>query len=191
MMSLDRRVRNGLDRSLSDLTADLDARLVTVERRARRATVRDRVAGAAIALVVGVSFVGLWSSVSRIDRGPAPATPNAGGLVNVFRTDLSGSGGSLRAAGVDGRWTIVFNGDGSVRWSAPPASDVVEGLPYDTYQTSGSTFVTDMFGREVCRGAGIGTYAWSRTSTSLTLRALDDDCAIRHAILTSEPWTAG
>ena len=85
---------------------------------------------------------------------------------------------------------MTFNGDGSIVWNPPPGSGLIESLPRDPYQVSGTTFSTNLFARSFCQGSGIGTYEWVHSGGTLTLVATSEACAVRRAILTSTPWQA-
>jgi len=195
-MSLDDRVKSALERSTHVVDPDVRRDLATVRRRTRRLVLRQRIGGGllAIAVVAAALFLGprLLDVIGSQRGRPAgrPTPPPAASLVNSYRVDLKDAGGDLVSAGLDGEWTLSFNGDGTLVWNAPPTAGISEGLPRDTYQVSGDRIVTAAFVTELCEG-GVGTYTWTREGSSLTLTVVNDDCALRAAILSTEPWTAG
>ena len=189
-MSVDRRLRQALDRSFPNPTPDVDAGLNLVERKARRAKIRDRVVGTAVVVVIAAALTSMWPLISSFERKPSPGDGGRQSLLDSFAVDLSGRGGALQAAGLDGPWTIAFNGDGTIRWSPPPGSGINDALPRDTFQSTDGTLVTSLFQKSLCRGQGVGTYAWSRSGDRLVLRTVDDECALRRVILSAEAWTA-
>ena len=189
-MSVDRRLRQALGRSFPNPTPDVDAGLGLVERKARRAIVRDRVVGAAVAVVITAAFAIVWPLIGSFERTPSPGDGGGQSLLDSFAMDLSGHGGALEAAGLDGPWTIAFNGDGTIRWSPPPGSGINDALPRDTFQSTDRTLVTALFQESLCRGQGVGTYAWVRSGDQLVLRTVDDACALRRVVLSTEAWTA-
>jgi hypothetical protein len=194
-MSLDKRVRDALERTSLSVDPDVPRDLSSVRRKTRRAVIRQRITVTlvAAALVVGAVFFGpRVLDVIRSQRH-VPATPPsvaAGLLPGSYRVDLTGVGGSIAASRVDGAWSMTFSGDGSIVWNPPPGSGLIESLPRDTYQVSGTTLSTNLFARSLCQGSGIGTYGWVRSGGTLTFLTMSDDCALRRAILTSNPWHA-
>jgi hypothetical protein len=190
-MSLDRRLRDALQRSSSVVDPDVGRNLATVRRRTRRLVIRQRATNAllAAAVVVVVVVAGPWVlDVIRSQRETPAAKPPASALVGAYRVDLSAADGRLAARGLAGPWTLTLNGDGSVLWNAPPDAGVTEGLPRDTYQVTGTQLVTNLFQASLCQGSGVGSYSWTRSGGTLTLVAASDGCELRRAILTSAPW---
>jgi hypothetical protein len=194
-MSLDKRVRDALERTSLIVDPDVPRDLASVHRKARRAVIRQRTTMVLVAagLVVLTLFFGPRVLEVIRDQRHVPASPPpvaAGPLPGSYRVDLTGTGGSIASSGVDGAWSMTFNGDGSIVWNPPPGSGLIESLPRDTYQASEATLTTNLFARSLCQGSGIGTYGWVRSGGTLMLDATSDDCAVRRAILTSIPWQA-
>jgi hypothetical protein len=194
-MSLDKRVKDALERTSLIVDPDVRRDLSTVHRKTRRAVIRQRITVTlvAAALAVGAVFFGpRVLDVIRSQRQVPASSPSVavGPLPGSYRVDLTGAGGSIASSRVDGAWSMTFNGDGSIVWNPPPGSGLIESLPRDTYQASGTTFSTNLFARSLCQGSGVGTYGWVRSGGTLTLDATSDDCAVRRAILTSIPWQA-
>jgi hypothetical protein len=190
-MSLDRRLRDALQRSSSVVDPDVGRNLATVRRRTRRLVIRQRVTGAllAAAMVVVVVVAGPWVlDVIGSQRQPSAARPSPSALTGTYQVDLTGANGRLAARGLAGSWTLTLNGDGSILWNAPPGAGVTEGLPRDTYQVTGAQLVTNLFQTNLCRGSGVGSYSWTRSEGTLTLVAVSDGCELRRTILTSAPW---
>ncbi len=194
-MSLDKRVKDALERSSLIVDPDVRRDLSTVRQRTRRAVIRQRItvtlvaaALAALALFFGPRVLDVIRSQRHVPANPPSVS--TGPLPGSYRADLTGAGGSVASSNVDGVWSMTFNGDGSIVWNPPPGSDLIESLPRDTYQVSETTFSTNLFARNLCQGSGVGTYGWVRSGGTLTLDATSDDCAVRRAILTSTPWQA-
>jgi hypothetical protein len=194
-MSLDKRVRDALERTSLSVDPDVPRDLSSVRLKTRRAVIRQRIALTSVvaALVALAVFFGpRVLDVIRSQR-QVPASPPSvavGPLPGSYRVDLTGAGGSIASSRVDGAWSMTFNGDGSIVWNPPPGSGLIESLPRETYQVSGTTLSTNLFARSLCQGSGIGTYGWVRSGRTLTFVAMSDDCALRRAILTSNPWQA-
>jgi hypothetical protein len=190
-MSLDRRLREALQRSSVVVDPDVGRNLATVRRRTRRLVTRQRIGGAllAAAMVVAVVVAGPWMlDIIGSQRQPPAARPSPATLVGAYKVDLTGADGRLAARGLAGPWTLALNGDGSILWNAPPGAGVTEGLPRDTYQVTGAQLVTNLFQTNLCRGSGVGSYSWTRSDGTLTLVAVSDGCELRRTILTSAPW---
>ncbi len=193
-MSLDRRLRDALQRSSAVVDPDVGRNLATVRRRTRRLVIRQRVTSAllATAMVAAVVVIGprLLDVIGSRRETPA-ARPSPAALIGSYKVDLTGTDGRLAARGLAGPWTLTLNGDGSILWNAPPGAGVTEGLPRDTYQVTGAQLVTNLFQTSLCRGSGVGSYSWTRSGETLTLVVVSDGCELRRAILTSAPWRTG
>ena len=194
-MSLDKLVKEALERSSQIVDPDVRRDLSTVRRKTRRAVIRRRITVTLVAATLAALAVFLGPRVLDVIRSQrhVPANPpseSAGPLPGLYRVDLTGLGGSIASSRVDGAWSMTFSGDGSIVWNPPPGSGLIEDLPRDTYQVSGTTFSTNLFARSLCQGIGIGTYEWFRSGGTLTLVATSDACVVRRAILTSTPWQA-
>jgi len=191
-MSLDRRLREALQRSSVVVDPDVGRNLATVRRRTRRLVIRQRVTSAllAAAMVVVVVVAGPWvlDIIGSQRETPPAARPSSATLVGAYQVDLTGADGRLAARGLAGSWTLALNGDGSILWNAPPGAGVTEGLPRDTYQVTGAQLVTNLFQTNLCRGSGVGSYSWTRSGGTLTLVAVNDGCELRRTILTSALW---
>ncbi len=194
-MSLDKRMKDALERTSLIVNPDVQRDLSSVHRKTRRAVIRQRITAtlvaaalAALALFFGPRVLDVIRNQRHVPASPPPVA--AGPLPGSYRVDLTGAGGSIASSRVDGAWSMTFDGDGSIVWNPPPGSGLIESLPRDTYQVSGATLSTNLFARSLCQGSGIGTYGWVRSGGTLTLDATSDDCAVRRAILTSTPWQA-
>ena len=72
---------------------------------------------------------------------------------------------------------------------APPATfreggSVQSGV---AYSIDGERFQTNLF-QQLCNS--IGAYSWALDGGILSLTAVEDDCALRRAVLASSPWTS-
>ena len=191
-MPLDDRVKGALERSSTIVGPDLRRDLSIVRRKTRRAVIRQRVGTGVLLLVMIVAGVFLGPGVLdviRSQRHVPAATPSAPVLSGTYQADLSGVG-VLASKNLAGPWQIRLSGDGSVLWEAPQASGVSEGVPNDTYHLTGSSLVTSMFARDLCRGTGAGSYTFTTSTGSLTFSVVSDACDVRRAVLTSVAWDA-
>jgi len=191
-MPLDDRLRESMRRSSRIVDPDVRRELATVRSRTRRAVIRQRVMNSIVVAAVVVGAVSLGPRVLDFIRGQrqdtaGPITPAS--LVGSFRADLTGTRPNLGTAGLAGPWTLTFGSDGSVIWTPPPSASIAEGFPRDTYQVAGTSIVTNLFVRDLCSGAGVGTYAGRISGDTLRFAPVSDPCEVRRAILTSAPWT--
>lgn len=197
-MSLDRRLRDELQRAAEGIDPDVERGLNVVEARARRrSTVGPGsllVAATAVVLViVGVQALPSTPPDAR-PGGTMPPTvlvspsPSPGDIVGTYRASLQPSDGGAELGDIAGEWTMELTPDG-VMLMAPPATfreggSVQSGV---AYSIDGERFQTNLF-QQLCNS--IGAYSWALDSGMLSLAAVEDDCALRRAVLASLPWTS-
>ena len=187
-MSLDRRLREELRREAARIEPDVGRGMGAVEARARRrATVGFGslfvAATAAVLVVVAVQALQLTPT----DTGPAATAPPTGDIVGTYRATLQPSDGGAELGDVPGEWTMELTLDG-VMLMAPPATfreggSVQSGV---AYSIDGERFRTNLF-QQLCNS--IGDYGWTLDGGMLTLTPVEDDCALRRAVLASTPWS--
>jgi hypothetical protein len=187
-MSIDRRLRAGLQHSAEAVRSDVAGALHAVERRARRQrriVAIARLAATAVVAVV-VAIVGTVA-VHRL-RGEGlnvlPAGPPAGTyVVDIPSSDLA------QRQGMVGRWVVTLRSDGVLNLTPPEA---FTGNPYGaSYQTDGDLLRTNAFmSSPGCQGTGdpIGTYRWVRTATKLTFTIIADSCNARRLLFGGQAW---
>ena len=186
-MSLDRRLREELQREAARIEPDIGRGMGAVEARARRrATVGIGsllvAATAAVLVIVAVQALQL----APPDTQPAATAPPSGDLVGTYRATLQPSDGGAELGDVAGGWTMELTPDG-VMLVAPPATfregaSVQSGV---SYSIDGERFRTNLF-QQLCNS--IGDYGWVLDGGTLTLTPVEDDCALRRAVLASTPW---
>ena len=116
---------------------------------------------------------------------PSPKTAD---IVGTYRATLETSDGGAEFADVAGEWTMELTPDG-VMLMAPPATfreggGVQSGV---AYSIDGERFRSNLF-QQLCNS--IGAYGWVLDGGMLTLTPVEDDCALRRAVLASMPWTS-
>ena len=197
-MALDRRLRDELQREALKIDPDVGRGMVAVEARARRRTSGGLgsllVATAAVVLVVvGVQLLRSTSP----DPGPGgSALPTvlpspslrAADIAGTYRATLQPSDGGAEFADAAGEWTMELRPDG-VMLMAPPATFREGSAPQSgvAYSIDGERFRSNLF-QQLCNS--IGVYAWVLEGAMLTLTPVEDDCALRRAVLASAPWTS-
>ena len=108
-------------------------------------------------------------------------------VVGAYRATLETSDGGAEFADVAGEWTMELTPDG-VMLMAPPATfreggSVQSGV---AYSIDGKRFQTNLF-QQLCNS--IGAYSWALDGGILSLTPVEEDCALRRAVLGSTPWT--
>jgi hypothetical protein len=189
-MSIDSRLREGLQRSMSAIATDPEEHLENTRRQGhRRAVVRRAVtAVAVVAAIATVAVVGpavrdALRSQRREPLAPPSALPITGNyLVRITTADASGVG-VPRAAGT---WLLKLQADGVLQL-APLQGGNVGGGP-SQYQLAGTEMLTTALSSANC--PGVGRYVWSRSGSTLTFIPASDPCPLRVAIFSSHPWTA-
>jgi hypothetical protein len=201
-MSLDRRLRDELERQAAAIEPDVERHLGAVEARARRRggigaptlVLATAIVVAAILLRVPDPRLGepgssgspspTASSLSLPSQS-APATYSE--IAGTYLTTLDAADAAVRRDALGGEWTMRLEPDGVVLLS-PPASFVpgASGLSGVAFSLVGDRFRTNLFYNDYC--SSIGTYAWSRAGGNLTFTVVDDTCSIRQTLLATSPW---
>jgi hypothetical protein len=194
-MSLDRRLRDELQREAARIEPDAGRGLVVVEARARRRATAGLgsllAAAAVVLLVVGVQAL-QSASPDTEPGGSVPPTllspsPGTADIAGTYRATLEASDGGAEFADVAGEWTMELRPDG-VMLMAPPAAFREGSTPQSgaAYSIDGERFRSNLF-QQLCNS--IGVYAWNLDGGVLTLTSVDDSCALRRVVLASTPWT--
>jgi hypothetical protein len=189
-MSMDDRLRSGLQAGAADIEPDVERHLSIVTRRSRdRSTIVPATAMALVAVVAAISMVLFYLP----DEASEPATPQdpADVLVGTYRVRLDESQ-QMSEPTLLGEWELEFDAHSGITVTAPasfvPASGV--SLSGYAYALRGDSVTTNLLTRELgydC--AGPGSYRWHKTGSGLAFETIDDTCRERVAILTSGAWT--
>jgi hypothetical protein len=195
-MSLDSRLRQGLERSASGATADLVDNLpdaLARGRRRRRVIFAARATAIAAALVI-VSVVGPRLVGSIRTEQPAGPTPSPSGaptdfsaIAGTYTVELTNADASVAANHMAGAWTIQLNPDGSMQLSIPAGFTREGQSPIgNAFTLAANQFRTNLFYNDFCQS--IGVYRWQLRGTRLTFTPLNEDCTVRQAVFASQPW---
>jgi hypothetical protein len=202
-MSLDRRLREGLERVTSGIDPDVDWHLHQAVRGARRRVALRR-AGAALAaaaaIITGVvlgprALDALWNSTGQPSAGqPAPTVnePTTVGnqaIAGTYRRTVSLGNLDAQNNRLAGRWRIELRPDGTMAVRAPAAFTGV--LSGSQFQVQADSFRTTLFIQDLCANLPVPTYRWTRVGDRLRFTPVDDRCRARVAVLASGPWTTG
>src|SRR5438034_228601 len=131
-MSLDQRLRDGLQHSSSIVEPDVRRNLTTVRRKTRRVVLRQRaeLVLLSVALVVGAVFAGpvIVNFVENVHlprpAAPSPTLPSApvpSAIVGTYTATLPSSSAVIRQNQMAGVWIMRLRPDGTVDFSAPPS----------------------------------------------------------------------
>jgi hypothetical protein len=190
-MSLDPRLREGLQRAMSSIEADADERLTEARSRARRRRIARRMVGGlalvAALIILVVIAPAILDAVGGRHPQPAiePATlPLEGTYLTTITTEDADSIGLPEIAG---GWLLILRGDGVQ--SLASLDNASFGRATTQYQVVGRQIVTAALTGKGC--AGVGRYIWSRSGSTLTLDVVNDPCALRVGVLSSRAWSVG
>lgn len=198
-MSIDRRLREGFQRSAPAIAPEERTPLERVTVRARR-HVMVRRAGTTlfVAVVVwGVTFGGPGVMDALRDgrhlepaRQPTRSAPVPGGaaITGTYTTTLGNEEPAVRRNRMAGDWTITFSSDGVLQVSSPgPFQESRSGY---SFEVSGNQFRTDLFRTDVCNDKIPGRYRWQMLGDRLTFEVLDEPCSARAALFSSGPFVS-
>ena len=187
-MSLDRRLREGVDRLTSDIEPDVERHLRTSRTRARRRIVVRRVgavaaAVACVALVViaGPRLLDADETAPRPADRPSPSAITTASIAGSYTVTVHPIPAVVDGVALAGEWTFELRSDGSMSITPPPGLPVAEGYGFEIRD---GRFETSAFADDLCSEApGVGVYAIERVDHDLALDAQDDPCAARLEIL--------
>lgn len=197
-MSIDSRLRQGLERSASAATADLTDDLPDALVRGRRRK-RVMVATRATALAAGLAIVAVGGprlvGALRTDQpgGPKPspsvAATDFSAIAGTYTVELTNADTTVAANQMAGTWTIQLGPDGAMSLSIPAGFTREGQAPAgNAFTLAASQFRTNLFYSDFCHS--IAVYRWQLRGTRLTFTPLSEDCAVRQAVFASQQWVA-
>jgi hypothetical protein len=194
-MSVERRLREGLERSASAVRPDVGRRLpeaITRGRRRRRARRTSLIVGTVAALAtIGFAVPQVTSYVQRIQHpavSPGPALkpgPDAV-IAGSYTSKLGATSQVIRVNGMAGTWTLGLKANGVVTLSAPRSFH--GDLASVAFRVQGDRFTTNALVNDPRCSNDVGVYRWRRAGGTLVFRPVSDTCAVRRALFSSQPW---
>jgi hypothetical protein len=203
-VSLDRRLREELQRDAERIVPELERSLGIVEARARRRSspsaatllLAAAVVVAAIIVRLGVSdssSVGPASSPSTSVASSlasiAPTSPLAsfGAIAGTYTVTLDPENASVAQYKLGGLWTMRLAATGEIFLSPPPTfgsgTSSLSGL---AFTLAGDRFRNNIFYSDYC--SSVATYTWSLTAAELRFAPVGETCAMRQTLLAMLPW---
>jgi hypothetical protein len=186
-MSLDDRLRDELRHDASRIDPDVEANLRAVEARGTRPKLPVSTVLAGAAIVAAIVLIGRFG----VPSGPAATAPPSGatGLISgTYSTTLAASDRGVADHGLAGTWALRIDPDG-VAVLTPPAGFQAgaASFPGIAISVDGDRMRTDAFYTDYC--SSVGTYRWVDANGALRFEPIDDTCAIRVSLLSTQPWT--
>jgi hypothetical protein len=196
-VSIDRRLREGFERSAPAIGPKDHAALERVTLRARRHIIVRRVTSTVIvAFVIGGGALAGPEVLDALrdarqlepvqEPTPSPPVPGDAALGGTYIRTLGNEDAAVRGNQMVGEWTITFRSDGVLDVSSPESFQ--ESRSGYSFEVSGNQFRTDLFRTDVCNDMLPGRYRWQRSGNRLTFEVVDDPCSARAALFSSGPW---
>jgi hypothetical protein len=192
-MSIDRRLRRGLERSSTVVDPDLRATLPAALDRGRRRK-RRLLTARATAFIVSLLLVAVVGS-QLLDgiRGERPATKTStppppaayAAIAGIYTARIEPHSPGLPTESMVGNWSLEMRTDGALVFSAPPRSAFPTSPA--SFEVDGARFQTDAFSASACNGT-IGTYTWGLSTIHLRFTKIADTCPIREALFAARQW---
>ena len=191
-MSIDRRLRQGFERSAIIVDPDPRATIADAVNRGRR---RKRLThtARATAVVVSVALVALvGSQLLRSFQDQQPATKTPSPPVSPEYTEIAGTYAAKierrtgpPASGMVGIWSLDLS-TGGVLLLVPPRGSTFSVAPA-TFQLQDRRFETNALSAGVCNGT-VATYTWALNAGHLRFTKIEDPCPVREALFAARQW---
>jgi hypothetical protein len=194
-MSVERRLREGLERSAAAVQPDVGGRLpeaITRGRRRRRARRAGLIAGTVAALAaIGFAVPQVTGFVQRtqhpvVSQGPTLTRGPDAVIAGTYASTLSASSQVIRDNGMAGPWTLRLKANGVLTLSAP--SSFRGDLVSIAFRVRGDRFTTNAFVNDPRCSNDVGVYRWQRAGRTLVFTPVSDACSLRRALFSTTPW---
>jgi hypothetical protein len=192
-MSIDRRLRQGLERSATVVDPDLRATLPDALNRGRRrkrwlnaARATTFIVSITLVAIVGSQLLGGIRGERPATRTPTPPPPAAyAAIAGTYTARIERYSPGLPTQSMAGSWSLEIRTDGVLVLTAPPRF----ALPISpaSFDVHGARFQTNAFAAGPCNGT-IGTYTWGLSTIHLRFTKIADTCPIREALFGARQW---
>jgi hypothetical protein len=199
-VSLDRRLREELQRDAERVVPDVERNLGAVEARAhQRASVGSpALLGAAVVIAIAMAWrfgaspppTGGPGSSGAVTSSPSPFAstgPTYDAIAGTYVVTLDPANSAVSNDGLGGRWTMRLASSGEI-FLSPPASFGAGTSPLTglAFSLTADRFRSNIFYNDYC--SSIGTYTWTLKAGRLSFATVDDGCSIRQTLLSTAPW---
>lgn len=194
-MSIERRLREGLERSASAVQPDMGRRLpeaIARGRRRRRARRGSLVVGTVAALAaIGFAVPHLTTFAERsphpaVSRGPTLTPGPYAAIAGTYTSTLRATSPVIRDNGMAGTWTLRLQPNHVITVSAPRSFRGE--LTAIAFRIQGDRFTTNAFVNDPRCANDVGVYRWQRAGATLVFTPISDTCALRRALFSAQPW---
>jgi hypothetical protein len=194
-MSVERRLREGLERSASGVLPDVGRRLPEAIARGRRRRRARRASSilATVAVLVGIGFAvpHVTTFVQRIrhpavSQGPTLTPGPDAAIAGTYTSKLRATSQTIQDNGMAGSWTLRLGVSGVITLSAPRSFH--GDLASTAFRILGERFTTNAFVNDSRCSNDVGVYQWRRAAATLVFTPISDKCALRRALFSSQPW---
>jgi len=191
-MSIDRRLRQGFERSA--IVVDPDPRMTIADamsrgKRRKRLTNTARATAVAIAFAL-VALVGSQLLRDFPDQQPAtktpppPVSPEYKEIAGTYAAKIERRTGPP-TSGMVGVWSLNLS-TGGVLVLVPPPGSTFPTSPA-TFQLQDHQFETNALSAGACNGT-VGTYTWALDAGHLRFTTIEDPCPAREALFAARQW---
>jgi len=202
-VSLERRLREELQRDAERVVPDVERNLGAVEARAfQRASVGSpALFGAAVVIAIAIAWrfgastptEGGPGSSGAATSSPSPfasAAQSYDAIAGTYIVTLDATNSTVSKYGLGGTWTMRLASDGEI-FLSPPLSfgSGTSSLSGFAFTIAADRFRSNIFYNDFC--SSIGTYTWSIQSGPLAFAPVEETCQIRQALLSTTPWRTG
>jgi hypothetical protein len=205
-MSVDDRIRRGLQEPFEVHADAMDLALERVAQRGRRARLLRRATIAVVAAAIALAVVAVAPTLLRADRDLRPAAPTPSTrlrppivvvaeplrpLVGRYRAGF----GSHAASGLTGVWRLLIPASGRIHVSGTlngqrVATFLRATVDPSTASDTSPVLLFDVMDPGMCVGTGSGAYTVGSDGQHLFFSLIHDACPARRTLLTlaDHPW---
>jgi hypothetical protein len=163
-MSLDRRLREGVDRLTAGVDPDVERHLRTSRRSGSRrilvrraAAVVGGAAAVAILAVAGPRVLDMPREAPRPAGRPSPTPITAESVAGTYTVTVDSGPQAVDEFGLAGEWTFDLRVDGSMGITGPPGLAASVSLEGYRFEVRDGAFDTNVFVNDLCNEAqGLG-----------------------------------